>query len=99
MNGYKIMAEAYRQAKKQDPKADVDGIIKTLDFLATCTQEEIYELFNSSAFNNIVMGYVKIALNDFEDLDYDIKDRISNHVRIMFDTVGAKQAEAYNREN
>nr|DAK79282.1 MAG TPA: hypothetical protein [Caudoviricetes sp.] len=98
MNGYKISADAYREFKKRDPKIDVDSNIKVLDFLATCTQEDICNLFNSSAFNNICMGYVKIALNDFKELGEDMKDRITNHVRYKFDTVTAEQAENYNNE-
>lgn len=98
MNGYKMTADAYREAKKRDPRLDLDSNIKTLDFLATCTQEDIYNLFNSSAFNYICMGYVEMALNDFKELDDDMKDRISNHVRSMFDAVSAKQAEKYHNE-
>ena len=78
-------------------KADVDSNIKTLDFLATCTQEDIYNLFNSSTFNYICLGYVEMALNDL-DLDGDTKDRIINHVRYKFDTVTANQAEKYHNE-
>lgn len=101
MNGYKMTADAYRQAKKKDPRLDVDSInsnIKTLDFLSTCTAEDIHNLFNSTAFNNICMGYVKMALNDFKELDEDMKDRIINHVRYKFDTVTAEQAEKHNSE-
>lgn len=98
MNGYKMSADSYRILKKRDPKADVDSNIKVLDFLATCTQEDIYNLFNSSAFNHICLGYVEMALNDFKELDDDTKDRIINHVRYMFDTEGAKQAEKYYNE-
>lgn len=98
MNGYKMSADAYREFKKRDPKIDVDSNIKTLDFLATCTKEDICNLFNSTAFNNICMGYVKIALNDFKELDEDMKDRIINHVYHKFDTVTAEQAENYNNE-
>ena len=98
MNGYKMTADAYRVFKKRDPEADVNSNIKTLDFLATCTKEDIYNLFNSSAFNNICMGYVEMALNDFNELDEELKDRISNHVWHMLDTVRAKQAEKYHNE-
>lgn len=92
MNDFKMTADAYRQAKKQDPRLGLDSEIKTLDFLATCTKEDIYNLFNSAAFNYICLGYVKMALNDL-DLDDDTKDRIINHVRYKFDTVTANQAE------
>ena len=98
MNGYKMSADAYREFKKRDPKIDVDSNIKTLDFLATCTQEDIYNLFNSTAFNYICLGYVKMALNGFKELDDDTKDRIINHVLYKFDTVTAEQAENYNNE-
>lgn len=92
MNDFKMTADAYRQAKKQDPRLGLDSEIKTLDFLSTCTKEDIYNLFNSAAFNYICLGYVKMALNDL-DLDDDTKDRIINHVRYKFDTVTANQAE------
>nr|DAW59281.1 MAG TPA: hypothetical protein [Caudoviricetes sp.] len=98
MNGYKMTADAYRAIKEKNPKVDVDSNIKTLDFLATCTKEDICNLFNSGAFNNICMGYVKNALNDFEELSDDMKDRITNHVRYKFDTLTAEQAENYNNE-
>lgn len=98
MNGYKMSADAYREFKKRDPKIDVDSNIKVLDFLSTCTEEDIYNLFNSTAFNNICMGYVKMALNDFKEIDEDTKDRLINHVRYKFGTVTAKQAENYNNE-
>lgn len=98
MNGYKMSADSYRILKKKDPKLDVDSNIKVLDFLSTCTKEDIYNLFNSGAFNYICMGYVEMALNDFEELDDDMKDRITNHVLYKFDTATAKQAEKYNNE-
>lgn len=98
MNGYKMTADAYREAKKRDPRLDLDSNIKTLDFLSTCTAEDIYNLFNSTAFNNICMGYVKVALNDFKEIDEELKDRIINYVRYKFDTVTAEKAEKYNNE-
>lgn len=100
MNGYKMTAEAYKKLRGNSKldQADVESNIKVLDFLATCTKEDIYNLFNSTAFNNICMGYVKNALNDFKELDEDMKDRITNHVRYKFDTVTAEQAENYNNE-
>lgn len=99
MNGYKMTADAYREFKKKDPRLDLDSNIKVLDFLATCTKEDIYNLFNSTAFNNICLGYVEMALNDFKELDDDTKDRITNHVYYKFDTVTAKQAEKYHNEH
>lgn len=100
MNGYKMTAEAYKtlRGNSKVDQAEVESNIKTLDFLATCTKEDIYNLFNSSAFNNICMGYVEMAINDFKELDDDMKDRIINHVRYKFDTVTANQAENYYKD-
>lgn len=100
MNGYKMTADSYRtlRGNSKVDQADVESNIKVLDFLATCTQEDIYNLFNSSAFNYICLGYVEMALNDFKELDDDTKDRIINHVRAMFDEKNAKQAENYYKD-
>lgn len=100
MNGYKMTADSYRTliGNSKLDQADIESNIKVLDFLATCTEEDIHNLFNSTAFNNICMGYVKMALNDFKELDDDMKDRLINHVRYKFDTATANQAEKYNNE-
>ena len=100
MNGYKMTAEAYKtlRGNSKVDQAEVESNIKVLDFLATCTKEDIYNLFNSTAFNYICMGYVEMALNDFEELDDDTKDKIINRVWAMFDTANAKQAEKYHNE-
>ena len=97
MNGYKMTADSYRtlRGNSKVDQADVESNIKVLDFLATCTQEDIYNLFNSTAFNYICLGYVKMALNGFKELDDDTKARINNRVWAMFDEKNAKQAEKY----
>lgn len=100
MNGYKMTADTYRALRGNSKldQADVESNIKVLDFLATCTQEDIYNLFNSTAFNYICLGYVEMALNDFKELDDDKKDRIINRVWAMFDEKNAKQAEKYSND-
>lgn len=100
MNGYKMTAEAYKKLRGNSKldQADVESNIKTLDFLATCTKEDIYNLFNSTAFNYICLGYVEMALSDFKELDDDTKDKIINRVWAMFDEKNAKQAENYYKD-
>lgn len=100
MNGYKMTADSYKKLRGNSKldQADIESNIKTLDFLATCTKEDIYNLFNSGAFNYICLGYIEMAINDFEDLSEDMKERIINHVYYKFDTVTAKQAEKYHNE-
>lgn len=81
MNGYKIMAESYRKLiERQDPTVDYSGFdrkIKILDFLGDCVEDDIYELYNSSAFNEITMRVCKCAMRN-AGID---EDTISNAMR------------------
>lgn len=103
MNGYQITADSYRHflENDKDPDTDREAIqhtIKALDFLATATEEERLELFNSSAFNDVVKGYLKMAVDNIELEDEErgeIRQKLLNEFRYLFDTVTAKQAEEY----
>lgn len=57
MNGYQFQADAYRKYLEQNPNEEnkeyMERIIKVNEFLATCTKEDIEELYNTSAFNEI----------------------------------------------
>lgn len=97
MNGYKMTADAYREFLN-DPSADQEAIktkIKALDFLATCDKATICALFDSSAFNDIVKGYVAMIADDAKDLTDEQRSYIKGHISGLFDMVQAAQAEAY----
>lgn len=64
MNGYELMAETYRKSKAEQNTTAYDSTIKTLDFLATCSEQDIAELFNSSAFNDITKAYCEVAMKN-----------------------------------
>lgn len=97
MNGYKLSADAYRKLLN-DPTADQEDVktkIKAFDFLATCDSATIYALFNSSAFNDIVKGYVAKIADDTENLTDEQRSHIKSHISGLLDMIDAKQAEAY----
>ena len=99
MNGYKMLADSYRQVLEGDgsqgiDKAAVEKKIKVLDFLATCDAEEIQELFNSSAFNDIVRGYFLMAMQNM-DLEEEKISQIIQNLKNLFDMVTAGEAEKY----
>lgn len=97
MNGYQMTADSYRTLleREQDiDRASIESKIKALDFLATCSKEERLELFNSSAFNDVVKGYLKMACNNME-LEDEVRQGLLNELRYLFDTVTAEQAEDY----
>ena len=97
MNGYKMLADAYRKFLN-DATADQDSIkthIKALDFLAECDKATIYALFDSSAFNDIVKGYVSLMADNEKELTDEQKSHLKYHVESLFDMVSARQAEDY----
>ena len=97
MNGYKMLADEYRKFL-DDPDTDQEDInrkIKALDFLATCDRATIHELFDSSAFNDIVKGYVEMIADESEDLTDGQKSYIKGRISGLFDRVTASQAEKY----
>lgn len=97
MNGYQMTADSYRTLLEREQnidRASIESKIKALDFLATATEEERLELFNSSAFNDVVKGYLKMAVDNME-LEDEVRQGLLNELRYLFDTVTAKQAEDY----
>lgn len=97
MNGYKMLADSYRSFL-DDPTADQDNIktrIKALDFLGECDKATMYALFDSSAFNDIVKGYIAMIADNAEDLTDEQRSHLKGHIEGLFDMVSAKQAEAY----
>lgn len=76
MNGYKFMADSYRKMQETfNDGADFSKKIRILDFLATCDKEDFNILVDSSAFNDIIKAYIKMACVDAgldDDLIYQI---------------------------
>lgn len=101
MNGYKMLADSYRRFL-DDPTADqtdVKAHIKALDFLAECDKKTVYRLFDSSAFNDIIKGYVYLIANGLEDLTDDQRKAIKGRISRLLDDTGAEQAENYYINN
>lgn len=97
MNGYQITADSYRTLLQTEPdidRAKTEQKIKALDFLASCSKEERLELFNSSAFNDVVKGYVLLALDNLKT-DPEQRKAIINEVAYLFDIKTADEAEQY----
>lgn len=97
INGYQLTADAYKKELDNTPaeyRADLQAKIKALEYLAGADDATIYALFDSSAFNSIVKGYIKLAL-DNTDTDKEQAAEIMRELNYLFDTKGAAEAEAY----
>ena len=87
MNGFKVLADAYRK-NSQDHEADL------MDFLSECTDDDFYKLFDSYAFIEICMSYIRKAvkeLNSEGTLDDEQAVAVRNRVNILFSEVTAKE--------
>ena len=96
MNGFKIMADGYRKAVSEGKinKDQADKNIRVLDFLGSCDQDDIYKLFDSSAFNEITKSYMNLAVYELIN-EAVIKEKQGEAVRSrfsrLFDEKGARE--------
>lgn len=92
MNGYEMMADSYRQLVKQGKidKQTADREIRVYDFLATCDSDDLCRMVDSSAFNDIIRAYLKMAVQS-ADIDEDSRNKVVGQLRWLFDEKTAKQ--------
>ena len=92
MNGYEIMSDSYKKAIEQGKmkKENAEPEIRIYDFLATCSQDDIYRLVNSSAFNDVMKAYMNKAIKNAK-LKTEDEERITNELRYLFDEKTAKE--------
>lgn len=92
MNGYEMMADSYRQLVKQGKidKETADKEIRVYDFLATCDSDDLCRMVDSSAFNDIIRAYLKMAVQS-ADIDEDAREKVVGQLRWLFDEKMAKE--------
>ena len=105
MNGYKLLAKDTKTYLEQHPelppeeRADLTRKIKALDLLANTEDEtERQAVFDTGAFNEIVLGYILRAMKEVKAPE---KETISilSEVRHLFDNMTAGEAVSYYRNN
>lgn len=92
MNGYSLTAQTYRDLEKKGiyTKEKADKLVRIYEFLATCDKEDICNLFDSSAFNDITRGYILLSIEN-SSIDEKIKEEIINNSKYVFDDTAAAE--------
>lgn len=92
MNGYTMMADSYRKLMN-DGTIDKDSAEKSIriyEFLATCDKDDLCQMVDSSAFNDIIRAFLKMAVVN-EELEEEQQDKVLNQLRWIFDEKSAKE--------
>ena len=86
MNGYTMMADSYRDLMNEGrmDKEVAEKNIRIYEFLATCDKDDICRMVDSSAFNDIIRSFLKLALTNAE-LDKKSRDKALNQLNWIFD--------------
>lgn len=97
MNGYELMAKTLRKLAEREEisKEEAEKKCKVYDFLASCDSDDIYNLFDSSAFNEIAEKYTILAVEELIDeevIDIDQAHAIFYRLRELLDENDAREA-------
>lgn len=103
MNSYQMIANTYKNILKRDnptgaAKEEIERKITAHEILANTDRQTQFELFNSSAFNDICKGYFLMALYN-AGIDDETRREIMQEMKWLLDSVTAEQADRYYNEH
>ena len=87
MNGFSIMAETHRKLGNVR-KADL------YDFLSACDRNDFCDLFDSSAFNEIAKGYMRVTTDKLVSagvITSDQAESVKSVFSSLFDEMQARE--------
>jgi hypothetical protein len=92
MNGFSMMADGYKQLveKGKIDKEVAEKEIRIYEFLATCDSDDFCRLVDSSAFNDIIRGYLKLAVEN-ADIDEKSRGKVMEQLHWIFDEKSSKE--------
>lgn len=92
MNIFKAMADSYRTLMNNGEidKETAFQNIRIYEFLATCSKEDLCQMVDSSAFNNIIEAFV-VAAVDHAGIDENAKAKVMEQLDWLFEHKTAKQ--------
>lgn len=93
-NGYGIFADVCQKMLTQEnlteaEKKDLERQLRVNEFLAACDDEDIPVLFDSGAFNEIVVRYAKTAMRQ-AGISEEERDSAITEIRRLFSDYSSK---------
>lgn len=97
MNGFTLMADSYKKLMNEGKieKEVAEKEIRIYEFLATCDTDDFCSMVDSSAFNDIIRAFLKMAV-DNADIDEESKDKVLGQLHWIFDEKQAKEVLTSN---
>lgn len=92
MSEYILMADSYRHLMKQGKidKDTAERLIRIYEFLDMCDMDDLCRMVDSSAFNDIIIAYLKMAVEN-AGIDEHLQEKVMNQLHWIFDEKTAKQ--------
>ena len=92
MNGYTLMAESYKKLMNEGKieKEVAEKEIRIYEFLATCDIDDFCRMVDSSAFNDIIRAFLKMAVTN-AGIDEESKNKVIGQLRWIFDEKQAQE--------
>lgn len=88
MNGFSLMADSIRKVNGNERQASL------YDFLGECSQEDLYALFDSTAFNEIAKQYMRATVKRLiasGTIEEEQGTAIRNEYARLFEDMTAKE--------
>lgn len=96
MNGYTLHAESYKRYLETHPdmpqenREHIESEIKTLEIMATLTEQERMMLFDTGAYNDVLKGYCRRAMANC-DIPKDKQQEVIEEIKYLLDTIKASE--------
>lgn len=92
MNGFTMMSDSYKKLMEQGKitKEIAEKEIRIYNFLATCTVDDFCRMVDSSAFNDIIRAFVKMAVIN-ADIGEENQEKVTNQLRWIFDEKSTRE--------
>lgn len=92
MNGFTLTANSYKKLMEQGKidKESAEKEIRIYEFLGACDTDDFCRMVDSSAFNDIIRAFLKMAVTN-AGIGEKERDRILNQLRLIFDEKSAME--------